>query len=446
MSTVSVSELIDIVGEGHVGEPEGRLADGVDGLSPKVVVAPGTAEETAAVLAWASAGKHSVLVTGAGNCLSLGNVPRGADVVLTTRWLKSVAAYEPADMTMSVQSGFLLGDLSVMLAEHGQILPLDPPGGSARTIGGVAAVGRTGPLRLGYGQPRDWVVGMQVATTAGKLVRSGGRVVKNVAGYDLNKLFVGSMGTLGVITELSLKVRPKPQTELTTGYASPDQRKLWSLARRLTDAYVLPVSAEMLSPAAFIATGSMETVDDPVLYVRVAGEEADVRQQVLTVANLAAEEGLAEAPPVPADGAQAFWSAVADLPSDGTSRMVVRVSVPPSAADAALSRAVEILRGVAGEVTWCAGPLTGTVRLLLSDLKCCKTESGAEAIAQAVNVLRGECAAMGGSAIIGRAPASVKRAVDVWGSPVGGEALMLRLKDLFDPEHILNPGRFVGGI
>ena len=157
----------------------------------------------------------SVIPWGGGTGQDYGGVPRKADILLDLSALNALVAHEYADMTVTVQAGMPLADLQAQLAQHGQFLPLDPPQSEKATLGGILATNACGPLRLGYGTVRDWLIGITVVDAQGRLIKGGGKVVKNVTGYDLPKLHVGALGTLGVIVEATFKVSPKPETART---------------------------------------------------------------------------------------------------------------------------------------------------------------------------------------------------------------------------------------
>ena len=185
----------------------------VDGLAPGCAVEPLTVEELCAALRDASERGAAVIPWGAGRHMSLGNVPTRYDVALRTTKLDRVIEYEPADMTVAVEAGITMGRLQSLLAERGQFLPIDAPADA--TVGGVLSAGVSGPSRHAYGLPRDWLLGCRMALADGTAIKGGGRVVKNVAGYDMPKLFVGSLGTLGVIVEATFKVAPLPVAQET---------------------------------------------------------------------------------------------------------------------------------------------------------------------------------------------------------------------------------------
>jgi glycolate oxidase FAD binding subunit len=187
----------------------------VDGLTPQIVVSPTTADEVAAVLDTAAQHQAAVIPWGGGTSMAIGNLPRRYDIALDTTRLNQVVAHEPADLTVVVQGGMRLQDLHDFLARKGQHLPFDPPIPQSATIGGILAANAGGPWRYAYGRPRDWVLGLKVALADGHVTKAGGRVVKNVAGYDMTKLYIGSFGTLGVIVEAAFKVAPLPGARAT---------------------------------------------------------------------------------------------------------------------------------------------------------------------------------------------------------------------------------------
>ena len=248
------SSLAEIVGEEHV---VGNT------------VSPGSIDEVAEVIKLAALQRWSVVPTGGSD----GN----ADLIVSTARLNKIIEHEPADLIAIAQAGVNLTDFNSKLSENGQWLPLDPPDDGRATLGGVVANGLGGAQQFGYGRPRGMVIGMKVVLADGSVIRTGGRVVKNVAGYDLSKLFTGSRGTLGIITELNFKLRPRPQREATvviTG-ATLD---LLKKARDIVAARLFPVAVEILSPALANLIGF--SADEPVLLVRFAGNEVGVKHQI----------------------------------------------------------------------------------------------------------------------------------------------------------------------
>src|SRR5260370_10647305 len=196
-------------------DPAALQSYAVDGLLPRLVVSPANAQEIGSALKLANQHGLTTLARGGGSRMHLGAIPEPFDVLIETGKLTRLLEHEAPDLTCQVEAGMTLADLQTQLATKGQWLPLDPPGTAQTTIGGILASNASGPKRLRYGTARDLVIGLQVVQASGDIARSGGRVVKNVAGYDLNKLYVGSLGTLGVIVEANFKLQPIPANERT---------------------------------------------------------------------------------------------------------------------------------------------------------------------------------------------------------------------------------------
>ena len=248
------SSLAEIVGEEYVA---GNM------------VSPGSIDEVSEVIKLAALHRWSVMPTGGSD----GN----ADLIVSTARLNQIIEHEPADLIAVAQAGVKLTDFNSKLSENGQWLPLDPPDDGRATLGGVVANGLGGAQQFGYGRPRGMVIGMKVVLADGSLIRTGGRVVKNVAGYDLSKLFTGSRGSLGIITELNFKLRPRPEREATVvipGVALDLLKK----ARDIVAARLFPVAVEIVSPAFAKLIGL--SADEPVLLVRFAGNEVGVKYQI----------------------------------------------------------------------------------------------------------------------------------------------------------------------
>jgi len=233
--------LSQIVGDEYISSNNGT-----------VTVSPASAEEISEILKLASRDGWKVMPAGGGTWLR-----STADLIVSTLRLNQIIEHEPADLIAIAQAGVTLTDFNAKLAENGQWLPLDPPDDGRATLGGVVATGIGGPQQLGYGRPRGSVIGMKVVLADGSMIKAGGRVVKNVAGYDLCKLFTGSYGSLGIITELNFKLRPRPAREATVIGRGTIQDIL--------EARLFPVAAEIV---------------DDVLHVRFAGNEKGVAYQV----------------------------------------------------------------------------------------------------------------------------------------------------------------------
>jgi glycolate oxidase FAD binding subunit len=411
-------------------------------------VTPATADELAAVLQAASAEERPVVPLGAGTHQYLGAPPPADALHLGTAALDAVLEYAPADLTATVQAGVPLRALQAQLARNGQWLPWDPPGGDAATVGGLLAAGLSGPLRLGYGTPRDWVLGMRVVLGDGRLVKSGGRVVKNVAGYDAHKLHLGALGTLGVIAEATFKLAPLPERVATLAFACPDRAHALALAQSLRERPLSPVSLAVTGAPAGLPSpthgsgaggeGSSSKHEATVLLARFAGVDAAVARQ-LHEANARARAH--DAPPLDLrDDGTATWSWLASFaaPNGDAAALVLRAGVRPSS-----------LAALADELAHQAPP--GSDTLLLPGIGLAYARSpmdSADLADSAVRLaaLRARIAPLGAYVVVEAAPPTMRAELDLWGPPPPTIDIMRRLKAAWDPRGILNPGRYVGGL
>jgi glycolate oxidase FAD binding subunit len=402
----------------------------IDGVSATRRLAPASAAELAEALHAADLEGQAVAPVGGGTQLDLGMPPARLDVVIDTTALERVVEYEPADLTITVEAGIRFSRLQRLLAEQGQFLALDPPAEDGATLGGLIATNASGPLRFAYGTLRDLVLGMRVANPDGALTHAGGRVVKNVAGYDLNKLYIGSLGTLGIMVEVSLKLAPIPPASaaLFARFADLDE------ARRLLDAVVrsplAPLAIDLLGPGASKAAG---LPGERVIAFRVGGYPQAVERQMRDLFELLAQHGgqRVEAP-------ETAWDDLASsrVAARRDSAVVCKAAVPLSASSALVTILETRFQGL-DPIVWAhAGSGVAFV--------ACAAPPDPLVLREA----RREVGALGSNAslVIQRCPTEFKHALDVWGDPGSSLPLMRALKNKLDPHNTLNPGRYVGGI
>jgi glycolate oxidase FAD binding subunit len=417
--------------DGATDDPAARAAAAVDGWQPRWVARPRSLEDAAHVLALAHDERLAVLPRGSGSAQGLGGLPDRADVVLDLSRLDTVLEHSPDDLTVTVQAGVTAGALAAALAARRQTLPLDPPGWSRRTLGGIAATAASGPLRLRYGTMRDLLLGVRFIQADGVTTWGGAKVVKSVTGYDVPKLLVGSLGTLGVIGELTLRLHPLPEVEATCLLLLPSPEAAQDMVARIVDSTLQPNRLEWLDPGA-LAACALPTAQ-AALAISIGSVESAVRAQHAAIAEAAAAAGARVETVGPA-----FWRTY-DRTLAETGSTLLRVATLTSR----LSPTLSAIRGALGAempfiVTACA-PL-GVLRVAIDG-------GEPERLGEAIERLRGFVAEDEGSVVIERAPLAVRTRVDPWGPVAAGALELMRtLKREFDPGRSLNPGRFVGGI
>jgi len=410
-----------------VTDPAARGALAIAEIVPELVVRPGCRDEVAACVADTAARGGALVPLGLGVHRGLGHPPVRYDVALVTTRLARVVDYTPADMTVTVESGVTLAALQELLATEGQWLPLDPPLPALTTVGGLIAADLGGPLRASQGRVRDFVIGIAVVTAEGHAARAGGRVVKNVAGYDLMKLFTGSLGTLAVVTEATFKVRPQPAATRCLALSCRDATGALALAERFTADGLAALSTTVVLELGAAASRS-------VLLCLVGGVEEDIAAQRARVLALAQRTGaeltLDAAGADPA--AQACVEPVRDFVRTAPGNVVVRAATLPRRAGAL---AAAICGAVAGEAGRCLlDPRAGGVTLAL--------ESAGPA--HTIAALRSVTAAHGARLVVERWPAALADTIEVWSPLPAALPLMRRMKAALDPRGTLAPGRFVG--
>jgi glycolate oxidase FAD binding subunit len=421
---------------------EEAAAYAVDGIVPQVVVLPATVEEVADVMRLASREHAAVIPWGGGTAMGLGNIPRRYDIALCLSRLSEVVEYEPADLTVTVQAGKSLAEFQRLLADSGQFLPLDPPLGPEATIGGILAVNASGPSRHAYSTARDLILGIRAVQADGRIIKAGGRVVKNVAGYDLSRLFIGSLGSLGVIVEASFKLVPLPRTERTAVVFLPSAQEAWRFATQTPSLGLRAV--ELLNPAAVRQTASLSDApeDGYALVLAAAGEPATVERSLKDIGEASEKVTGARLVKVDKKTQSQLWQAIASLtrPSPGDAGLLCKASLLPSQVPILIEQIETTGRELDLEPL-VVSHLTAGIAYSVWPLP--EDDSGQKAL-EVANALRQAAAGLGGTLILESCPLALKEKIDVWGEPAGDFPLMQRIKEQFDPGGILSPGRFLG--
>jgi glycolate oxidase FAD binding subunit len=433
-----VEKLRGIVGPAHVAEGIELSPYAVDGRTPEAAVFPGSPEEVSAVVACAADAEIPVMPWGGGTAVGLGTPPVRPGIVLGLRRLDRLVEHEPGDLTATVQAGITLARLQGALRDRGQWLSLDPDDADRATVGGIVAANGSGPRRHLYGTARDVVIGLTVVTADGAIVRGGGKVVKNVAGYDLPKLFVGSYGTLGVLVEVTARLRPLPDAEKLVGLGFERIKDAGAAVRAMMASDLIPNALELVDGEAARVLGLPAV---PALIVGFDGLAEQVAWQCAELERLAAPLGAAGARELPPETWGRLASA-ARAAGETPAAVMTLVVLPAQVADVIEQGAVAArARGLGS--AWTAHAGVGVVRGALFSARAVQ-EAGP--IAAALGEWREIARGAGGHATLDWAPLALKAQVAVWDDSGAAGRVMRRIKAQLDPKNILNPGRFVAGI
>ncbi len=438
------AEFAALPGAPEVLADHACAAFAVDGIVPGSVAAASTAEQVAALLACAGEHRLALIPLGNGTKRTTGNLPRRFDAALSLSKLNRLIHYEPGDLTITVEAGMQFGELQELVGRDGLWLPLDPRGGAKSTIGGIIAANAAGPLRQGFGGPRDMVLGLKIATTDGKIAKTGGRVVKNVAGYDLGKLLTGSFGTLGVIVETSLKLFTKPPARATFKIRAGTLTIARDLRGRLRRS---PLDAMRLLLAdrracALLRGSPLEAMGEEFeLWIEVSGSARVLQRCENELSKLASAAG---ARVEQVEKAAEPWERVSDL-ADWLQPKYPDITILKAALPSAVSEGFLTLAGqesIAAQITLAVFAQVGVGIVHASLLQ----ETLSPGVAGLVARLREVASSLGGTLIVENCPVALKSQVDVWDARGDDLQAMRKLKSAWDPHEILSPGRFVAGI
>jgi glycolate oxidase FAD binding subunit len=389
-------------------------------VKPGAVIEPRSADEAATIMKLACEREWRVECAGGGTQM-YGNRRTRADIVLSTRGMHNVVEYEPADLVIGVQAGMRLRSLQRETRRHAQFLALDPVAHRRSTAGGMIATARSGPLRYAHGTPRDHVLGLQMVTGDGRILQLGGRVVKNVAGYDLVRLLVGSAGTLGLITSAYVRLKPIPQSEQTMLISAGEPQPLLELAGFIRETNLEAAAMELL------AAGTL--TESWALLVRLAGSQEGVAdaQQRIKARSVPLN---ASAQPVP----EAEWGTLQRIELEAET--IVRLADLPARIDTTLQLAHKVISKLSAPCHLAAHAGDGIVRVLIG-------ESAIDETAFAIGEARSVMNVSGGTVLVQSRNGELMRRVDAFGTTGALLPLMAKLKKIFDPAGILAPGRFV---
>jgi len=412
-------KFIGILGtEGlHLATP----ADSVYGVQAQFILEPATESQLADALRLANESKLAVIPRGGGTKLGWGSPPARADIILSTMRLNRVLEHAWADLTVTVEAGCNIQTLQETLAQHGQRLALDPLWPEKATVGGILSTNDSGALRLRFGALRDLIIGVTIALADGTLASSGGKVVKNVAGYDLPKLVTGALGTLGVITRAVFRLHPLPHNTrwFSISTANPED----------TQKLVLAIQDSKLAHVALQTHFGAEA--PPSIDVLFEGTEAGLKAQATQLRALAGSAQVPEAPRTAWRARQDLWQF-----SKPDETAIAKISILPTD----FAHTIGLIRraAVTSHTTWKS-------LMYATGLGWLRLEDASDNLHRVLTTLRADVEKIGGSLVVLHRPSTLQ-AFDAWGTPGDSLPLMKSVKRQLDPNNILNPSRFFGGI
>lgn len=412
------------------------------GNSGVLTVYPKTEEEIVNVLKYANENKKTVTVEGGGTKRGYGGLIETTDILFSLEKYKGIVEHTVGDMTLTVKAGTTFKEIQDYLAKHHQKISLDPFLPEHATIGGVIAANDSGPKRLGYGSARDAVIGLRMIYPDGTVIRSGGKVVKNVAGYDMNKLFIGSMGTLGVISEVTVKLRPVPKHESLIHLSFPDGNleEIRAFSARLLDSMMEPVTLELLCPSlsetltgekSYSLAISFEDVENSVRY-----QEEFVKKNQPPGSKLKIFSN---------EEATVIWEKFYSIVPNGafnSENMLTEARLKIGVVNLdvlKIVREAHLLQDSHNLFVEAHGSLgNGLCQVIF--------RGSGEDILDSITILREKATQLGGYAVVKHLPLSLREKANVWGDKPAYFFLHEGIKAKIDPNKILNPKRFIGGI
>ena len=469
---MSINLLYDISGHETVAPDSSTLKEfSVDGIVPEAVVCPESLDQAAEIIKLANKQNWAVIPWGGGTKMALGKVPTRCNLALSTSRLNKIVDLDVANLTVTAQAGAKLVDLQDLLAGaenrcffppddnlkeqadymctsgdyKGVFLPLDPPFPDRVTLGGVVATNSTGPKRLRYGAPRDLILGVKYVSPTGRIISMGGKTVKNVSGYDVSKIMIGSLGTLGILGEITFRLLPLPEQCATAVAAFDTFGAAKAFADRILGSKLLPTCLEILNRAAYGLTSSPDLILPPagwVVAAAVEGFEEEVKMEIADLNDMAQRDGALNSAQLDREKAATFWRMLANCGIAPQGKTVVKFK-----GSFLISRYAEVMEAWSQASSDYQAALTASAGLGLAyGYIFFRPDEDPEKLAAVGKAFREAAEKHEGSMVMECAPASLKRKLDPWGRPSDDFPLMKRIKENVDPLGVLNPGRFLGGI
>jgi glycolate oxidase FAD binding subunit len=434
--------LLKIVGEKNALTNEAELESfGVENMLPEVVLFPNDIEQVSEIMKIATKESLSVLPWGSGTKSALGNKPERADIVVSTKNLDRFIEHGASDLVATTQCGVTLKKFQSALNKENQFLALDPPHvGSKATVGGIIATNDSGPERLRYGTLREFLIGLKVVRADGTVFKGGSKVVKNVAGYDLPKLYIGSLGTLGIIVEATFRLYPVPEYSETYIVSFPTLEDTHNTVMTLLNSDLVITSLEILNPeliSSLVKSNDLDIEDNKyTLAIGIKNVEKAVKDQISSLKTICDQNG-GKGKVISGAQEEKLWEDVREFPWKlfKAARVVCKVSVLITQ----IPKVLETVKRFSDEngIKAYISARAGSGILIIS------IKGEVSSIIDSLNSLRGFVSSIGGHLILQEAPHEIRARVSVWGDFGSGLSIMKKIKSNFDPNNLLNPGRYI---
>jgi len=450
----------------------------VDKIMPTAVIFPKNTQQVSEVVKYARRENLAIIPRGNGSKMATGNPLKRLDLVVCTSRMNHMTDVDTANLTITVEAGVRFRDIQARLATRegrcylpledfltegsdsisldransGYFLPIDAPFSTSATIGGIIACNSSGPRRLIYGLPRDIVLGVRFVAPNGEIVGTGGKTVKNVSGYDISKLMIGSLGSLGILCEMTLRLLPLPERMETVLLSFGSFSEASAFANRIFETQLLPAAVEALNSSAFTNLEMDQGPDfgpaDYVVAVALEAFEKAVKRMRGEMLEMAAAAGAKGDASIQEDQHRRFWLAVSDLFPSLSRRfsdlITVQLNYPISEWKEVIEFADNTLSTSHIEHTILAHAGSGACLInLLIDQGDTPAVPG---VVEAIAALLGRCLEAGGNLVVQSAPTELKQDLPMWGETRPDFLVMKRIKEQLDPSGIMSPGRFVGGL
>lgn len=437
----TLKNLSKIVDEKNViVEPDKLDEFSIDGVLPQIVLSPNNIEQVCAIMKLATKDSLSVIPQGSGTKSALGNKPDRADIILSTKKLNRIIEHGASDLVATTECGITLKKFQQELVKENQFLAVDPPHLNKKaTVGGIISTNDSGPERLRYGTVREFLIGIKVVKADGSIFKGGSKVVKNVAGYDLPKLYVGSLGTLGILVEATFRLYPVPEYSETYIASFSDLQDCQKTIQSLLNSNLVMTSVEIINPelAASLAKKHNLDIDSSrySLVIGISNVEKAVKQQIASVMKIC-DQNASSGILITGEQEQKLWEDIRNFPWKilKSNRVVMKAGILVTQT----LKALEFIQSISGEngVKSYISARAGTGILIIAI-------KGNDSSKNIIQKLRGFISSINGHLTILEAPSEIKSSFDVWGDIGSGLGIMKRIKINYDPNNLLNPGRYI---